>query len=499
MTTRQPRHLVRAGLTTLSFALLTACTVGPNFVAPQAQVPEKWTPHTSATTQSHPVDASIDPKWWSQFGDAQLDALIQRAVSSNLDIQVAATRLLQSRWERRIVGAAGLPSVGANAAYQRTGVSGVGVLGQEGESSGPADGGNASVMGAEAGAPFNLYQYGFDAAWELDLWGRNRRANESADAMIVATDEMRHGVIVSVLTETATSYIQLRAVQATTATVTESLTLAKQSLELTKRRRAEGVATTLEVSEASALVASIESELPALEEQQGHLVNALSLLVAQPPGTLTAELAGARPVPPVPAQVPVGLPSELARRRPDIRQAEARLHSSTANIGVAQADFYPHVTLSGNIGMQSLSFASLGTWAARQFAVGPTMSLPIFEGGRLKGTLKLREAQQQEAALAYQKTVLNAWREIDDALIAYDAQQRRRASLTAAVEHSQTAYRAAVSRYKAGASTFLDVLVVQRSLLDAQTALVHSNAEVSLTVVRLYKALGGGWEDSPLA
>ncbi len=192
------------------------------------------------------------------------------------------------------MGAAGLPSVGANAAYQRTGVSGVGVLGQEGESSGPADGGNASVMGAEAGAPFNLYQYGFDAAWELDLWGRNRRANESADAMIVATDEMRHGVIVSVLTETATSYIQLRAVQATTATVTESLTLAQQSLELTKRRRTEGVATTLEVSEASALVASIESELPALEEQQGHLVNALSLLVAQPPGTLTAELAGAR-------------------------------------------------------------------------------------------------------------------------------------------------------------------------------------------------------------
>ncbi len=488
MTGNRPFTRLATAVSIISALVLTACTVGPDFVAPQAKVPEAWTTHTSAAAVSHPQDTPVDSQWWSLFGDAQLTSLVQRALANNLDIQVAASRLLQSRWERRIVGSAGLPSVGTGASYTRAGASGA-----------AAPAGGAEAAGADPSVPFNLYQSGFDASWELDLWGRNRRAVESADATIVATDEMRHGVIVAVVTETAQDYVQLRAVQSTMATVRQSLEIAQQSLALTQRRRAEGVATTLEVSEAAALAGSIESQLPTLEEQQGHLINALSMLVAQPPGTLAAELNIARPVPPVPAQIPVGVPSELAQRRPDIRQAEARLHASTANIGMANADFYPHITLSGSVGLQSLSFANLGTWAARQFAVGPTMSLPIFEGGRLKGTLRLREAQQQEAALLYQKTVLNAWREIDDALIAYDTQQRRRKSLSATVEHSEAAYGAALSRYKAGANTFLDVLVVQRSLLEAKTALVQSNAEVSLTAVHLYKALGGGWEDAAVS
>ncbi|WP_420997636.1 efflux transporter outer membrane subunit [Cupriavidus sp. 30B13] len=500
------RPAVRTAAAGTLALLLAGCAVGPDFVPPGAQVPHRWATHASAGADSRALDQPADAQWWRLFGDPQLTALVQRAVASNLDIRAAAARLLQSRWERRIVSAAGLPSVGANAGYQRSGASDTGLMSLQGVSSAGvpaaamADGtgtGNAGIPGADASAPFNLYQAGFDASWELDLWGRNRRAVESAEAMAAAADEMRHGVILAVLTETATDYIQLRETQATIATVNASLALARHSLALTQKRRAEGVATDLEVSEASALTASIEARLPMLEERQGRLVNALSLLVAQPPGALAGELDMARPVPPVPAQVPVGVPSELARRRPDIRQAEARLHSATANIGMAQADFYPQVSLSGSFGLQSLSFASVGSWASRQFAIGPTLSLPIFEGGRLRGTLKLREAQQQEAALLYQKTVLNAWHEIDDVLLAYDAQQRRRKSLATTVEHSQAAYRAALSRYRAGATTFLDVLVVQRALLEAETEFVRSNAEVSLTAIRLYKALGGGWEEQP--
>ncbi|MFM0700671.1 efflux transporter outer membrane subunit [Paraburkholderia sediminicola] len=496
-----PRRLKLAAASLL-LGSLGACVVGPDFVRPEVKAPDSWATHQHAETASHPVDHSIEPQWWTLFGDSQLTELEQRAVASNLDIRIAATRLQESRWQRRIIGSAELPSIGANANYQRSGASNNGLMSLLGVTPGAsasemANGtgyGNNGIQGADASAPFNLYQYGFDASWELDLWGRTRRSVEAANALTESAAEIRHGVILAVLTETAADYVQLRATQATLATVKETLELARHSLDLTHKRQAEGVATRLEVSEAAAQVDAIDARLPPLEAQESQLINALSLLVATQPGTLASELQTAKPVPPVPAEVPIGLPSELARRRPDIRQAEAQLHAATANIGVAKADFYPNVTLSGSFGMQSLSFATLGTWASRQFAIGPTLSLPMFEGGRLTGVLRLRETRQQEAALQYQKTVLNAWHEIDDAMIAYDAQQRRRTSMGRALAHNQAAYDAAVSRYKAGATTFLDVLVVQQALLDTQTEWVRSNAEVSFTVIRLFKALGGGWD-----
>ncbi|WP_321929445.1 efflux transporter outer membrane subunit [Burkholderia cenocepacia] len=488
-------------------AALAGCAVGPDFVSPQAPTPAAWDVEHRGTPASRPVERALDPAWWTLFGDPQLTALVQRATANNLDVRLAASRLIESRWQRRIVGAAGLPSVGANANYQRMGASDKGMMSLLGVSSAPpasavANGtglGNSGLPGADASAPVNLYQYGFDASWELDFWGRTRRAVESADAMTVAANENRHGVILSVLTETAADYVQLRTVQATLASVKETLALATQSLDLTRKRRQEGVATALEVSEAAAQVQSIAARVPDLETQEDKLINALSLLVAEQPGALASELRAVRPVPPVPAEVPIGVPSELAKRRPDIREAEARLHAATAAIGVAKAEFYPSVTLSGSFGMQSLNFATLGTWAARQFAIGPTLNLPIFQGGRLTGMLRLREAQQQEAAIAYRKTVLGAWHEIDDALIEYGGQQRRREHLADALAHNRTAYDAAVARYKAGATTFLDVLVVQQALLDSQMRWVGANGDVSITAIRLFKALGGGWEhaDAP--
>ena len=214
--------------------------------------------------------------------------------------------------------------------------------------------------------------------------------------------------------------------------------------------------------------------------------------MGQPPQALYAELSADAPVPPTPRQVPIGLPSQLAERRPDIRQAEARLHAATASIGVAKGDFYPRITLSGNIGSQAMQLSDFGSWGSRAFGIGPQFSLPLFDGGRLRGVLNLREAQQQEAAIAYQQIVLRAWHEIDDQLSAYNAGQLRRDSLAEAVRQNQIALGTAQQQYVEGVVDFVNVLTVQGELLATQQHWVESSTGVSLAMVGLYKALGGG-------
>jgi len=219
-------------------------------------------------------------------------------------------------------------------------------------------------------------------------------------------------------------------------------------------------------------------------------------LLAEEPGALTKTLDDPRDVPALPQQVPIGFPSELVQRRPDIRKAEAELHAATAAIGMAKADFYPRISLNGSAGFQSLQLSSLADWASGQFVVGPSITMPIFEGGRLKGTLQLREAQQQEAAIVYKRTVLQAWREVDDALIVYDAEQQRHERLQEVVNLNLRALSIARQRYKAGAVDFLDVLNVQKQLLEAQSNLEQSKAEAATNLITLCKVLGGGWEST---
>ncbi|MGH7153253.1 MAG: efflux transporter outer membrane subunit, partial [Acetobacteraceae bacterium] len=252
--------------------------------------------------------------------------------------------------------------------------------------------------------------------------------------------------------------------------------------------------TDLDVANAAAQVRTTAAQIPALEQQEHQLINALSFLLAKPPNALTAELAVPRPVPPVPPQVPVGFPSELARRRPDVRQAEAQLHAATANIGVAVAAFYPQITLNGSAGFQALNFDKLWTWPARMYALGPGITLPIFEGGQLRETVELRKAQQQEAAIAYQRTVLQAWHEVDNALDAYRREQQRRQQLVQAVADNRRALGLAQSRYQEGVADFLSVLTAEQNLLATEQQLANSTTAVSDNLVALYKALGGGWE-----
>ncbi|MBD9610597.1 efflux transporter outer membrane subunit [Pseudomonas sp. PDM02] len=457
---------------------LTACTVGPDFQKPQARQVTEWSKPSKAAA-SEVKTADMDERWWEVFQDPKLSALTQRALTDNLDLKLASSRLQQSRAARQVITAERYPNTAATGSYGRKRNSGEGL---------------SDPSGHHGDSAFNLWDAGFSASWELDFWGRVRRETEAADATLEVAENDQRGVLLSVLAETAQDYIQLRGVQSTRAVIEQNLDVARHSLKLSQLRLADGVATDLDVAEAAAQVAAIESRLPALEQRQSQLINALSLLMGEPPQALHAELSTDAPVPQTPRQVAIGLPSQLAERRPDIRQAEARLHAATANIGVAKGDFYPRITLSGNLGSQAMQLSDFGSWGSRAFGIGPQFSLPLFDGGRLRGVLNLREAQQQEAAIAYQQTVLRAWHEIDDQLTAYNASQLRRDSLAEAVRQNQIALRTAQQQYVEGVVDFVNVLTVQGELLATQQQWVESSTGVSLAMVGLYKALGGGWE-----
>lgn len=459
--------------------VLTGCTLGPDFQRPDSQAPQDWAPLQGNAAPSQPAAEPLELRWWENFHDAQLTALIQRVAANNLDLRIAGARLLQSRAQRSSIAADETPSVGLNTGYSRARNSAEGLNDPSG---------NAGK------AAYNLWQGDLVAGWELDLWGRVRRQVEAADASVEVAENDRRGVVLSLLAETAGDYIQLRAVQRTLATTRDNLDVARHSLKLSNDRQAQGVATRLDVAQASAQVASIEARLPTLEAREADLVNALSLLAGEAPRSLQNDLQQGADLPAPQQRFAIGVPSELAQRRPDIRQAEARLHAATASIGVAKADFYPSIRLSGNVGFQALQLSDFGGWDSRRFAIGPQISLPIFEGGRLSGVLDLREAQQQEAALNYRKVVLGAWHEIDDVLRLYNASQLRRDHLAEAVRQNRIALETAQRQYVEGAVDFLNVLTVQGALLASEEQWIDSSAAVSQALVGLYKALGGGWQ-----
>ena len=487
----------------LCFAL-NGCLVGPDFERPQTSTPDVFNRTQAAQAPSKAVESELSPEWWTLFNDPTLDSLEQQLTDANLDVAAASARLRQSRAEQRIAGAAEYPTLNGDASYNRERGSPNGILSLLGvpplqtqqSAAGNTGLGVAPLPGSKGSPPYSLYQFGFDASWEIDIWGGARRGVEAATALSDASYEDRNAVLLSARAELARDYVQLRDTQALLQIARQNLEIARNATKLTEKRVQEGVVTNLDVDNASALAETIESLIPTLESRSETTINAIGLLLAKEPHALEEMLAEPRDVPALPEQVPIGLPSELVQRRPDIRKAEAQLHAATASIGIAKADFYPRISLNGSAGFQSLQLSNLATWASGQYVLGPSISLPIFEGGRLTGTLHLREAQQQEAAIVYKRTVLDAWREVDDALVVYDAEQRRRDRLKKVVSLNQNALSIAEKRYKAGAVDFLDVLNVQKQLLDAQSNLEQSKADAAANLITLCKVLGGGWEST---
>jgi NodT family efflux transporter outer membrane factor (OMF) lipoprotein len=478
---------------------LSACNAGPDFSPPEWLSPASWFATKAepiAKAPSIPVAEPIDPNWWNIFHDPQLTVLEHRIAGENLDVQVATARLAESRAQLGIAGAGQYPSLNANASYEKEKASNTGIF----AAAPNAVGANGALGNTTGGlrsnklAAFDIYQLGFDATWELDLWGNIRRAVESARASVEASAEVRRATLISSQAELARDYVGLRGAQLQLQIARDNLKTAQQGLDLTQQRAAGGVTTDLDVANAAAQVRTTAAQIPPLEQQESEFINAIGLLLGLPPNALQAQLITAKPVPPVPPRVPVGLPSELARRRPDIRQAEARLHAATAEIGVSVANFYPQVTLSGSLGFQSLQPNKVFDVNALQFTAGPNISIPIFQGGQLRATLELSKAQQKEAAINYQKTVLTAWNEVDNALTAYRTEQARRDQLAQAVAQNERALSLAQSRYQDGVADFLQVLTAEENLLSTQQQLAISTTNVSANLVALYKSLGGGWE-----
>jgi NodT family efflux transporter outer membrane factor (OMF) lipoprotein len=502
----------------------TACSVGPAFHRPDPQTPAAWhdlrrdAGTTSATSDREPpvvVDADPDPRWWHAFHDATLDALIARARAGNLDLQQAVLRIAEARAQLQSAAAQGLPNLRATASYEREqlGLRGLlesnGVfneadkLGQPGSpidriapGAGPAARDRLTSALDRLSSPINLWQAGFDASWELDLFGRVRRSVESARAQVEATRESRNDALVSLEAEVAQTYLQLRGTQAAYDLARQLTDDARQTLTLTESQAAVGLASALDVKQAAAQLADNEAQLPMFEGQIVQAENGLALLVGAPPGTLDDELANHGALPAVPLRVAVGVPSTLARRRPDIREAEAQLHAATANVGVAVAQFYPDITLTGQIGTRAQNASDLARWSHLFYSFGPAVSLPIFSGGVLTANLKLANAREAEAALAYRKTVLVALRDVDNALAVYRSDLNHRDALARSVDAQQTAFDLARERYAKGLVSFIVVLDAQTRLARAKQQYVQATTQVATDLVALYKALGGGWQDA---
>jgi outer membrane protein, multidrug efflux system len=483
-------------------ALLAACTVGPNFVRPTPQAPAHWSERAIAPSAEPPPRSSVTEQsadlrtWWSGFDDPKLDSLIDRALISNLDLRAAVLRIDEARAQRAISAAAYWPTLSVDASYDRQRFSVTTPTGALFNAVGSAHvpgGANTSVPN-----PYNQFQLSAGASWEIDLFGRVRRSVEAAQATLQVSVEDHRAVMVSVLADVSQSYMELRGAQARLAIAKENLATIDELLELTRQRRAAGLTTEIDVSNAMAQAMVTRAEVPAFELEITQSINQLSQLLAREPEALRVELDAAAPVPAVPTAVSIGLPAELARRRPDIREAEANLHAATAQIGVAVANLFPRLTLAANGGFQSESAGNLLEWASRFASFGPSLDLPVFDRGRWK-TVRLYDVRAQEAALAYQRTVLNALHEVENALAAYGADQQRRAWLDATVAQNRDALALSRQRYESGLAAFIDVLDVERTLQQNQLALADSISAISTDLVRLYRTLGGGWEQGPLS
>lgn len=457
------------------------CTVGPDYSAPVVEAPARFG-QTRTDVASRTSPAPVDPTWWRQFGDPELTSLVTRVAGQNLDLQAAAERVLQGRAQIRVVASRGLPQIEAKSSYSRDRLS--------------PTGDPAALVVPAPGAPeeFDVFQNGLNSSWDLDLFGRIKRQTEAQAAETQAAVEERRGVALAAVADLASDYFQLRGIQAELAIAERNLLVAQGNTALVQTRFANGVATTLDLARAKAQEATIGSTVPQLRTQQVALINAIGTLLGQTPRALQAELTAPATGATIPAVVPVGISTALVRQRPDLRQAEARLHAATAEIGAAEAAFYPDITLTGSFELQGLQLKDAFSLYSRAFEVGPSISLPIFQGGRLRGTLELRKSQAREAALQFRRVLLRAWQELDDALTGFAEAQARAELVSAAVKQNQVALAAARQRYREGVGDFIDINLVQSQLLQSENELAQSRTAIATRLVSLYRALGSGWE-----
>ena len=474
---------------------LTGCAaVGPNYQKPDIATPVRFGAETAPLSMPQAAEADLT-SWWTGFHDAELNSLIARALDANLDLKTAASRVREAREQEIVAGAAGLPSVSATADPAHL-HSGRNILSQLG-------GGNSSSSSSGSGAPpspsgstdVTLYSLGFDATWEIDVFGGVRRSVEVAEAGSEAARwEMRDGEVM-LTAEIATDYISLRAAQARLTILAGELKSQNATLDLVSARARTGFVTQLDVNQQYALRATTDAQIPALEAQARTMEHAIAVLLAAQPNALSAELDQTAPVPEIPATLPIGLPSDLLRRRPDIREAERKLAQATANEGVAVAALYPKFNLIGAVNLASNSLGSLfNSSSLSEVALG-MISWPLFKGGEAHANIRAKQEEEQQAYFAYQKAVLTAVQDCEDALVRYAAEQRRMAPLEEAETRERSSIAISGQQYQAGLTNYVNVLTAESNELQASDQLAQSKEALAADLASLYKALGGGWRE----
>ena len=451
--------------------LLSGCTVGPNYKRPTVAVPPTYRglgPDGTAQTEAATLG---DQKWWDIFQDEQLHTLIHTALQQNYDLRIAASRILEAKSQLGITRADQFPTASAGA-------------------------GIADVRTAQSkflpAFETSTGQATLAAVWELDFWGKFRRATEAARANLLASEWARQEVVSTLVANVAAAYFQLRALDLELEISKRTFDSRQESLRLTQMLANGGATSLLDVRQAEQLVFTAGAEIPALEQQIEQQENSLSILLGQNPGDITRgeTLTEQRQ----PSQVPPGLPSSLLERRPDIRQAEEQLVAANAEIGVARAAYFPQIVLSGSGGFQSSALTNLFSGPAGAWSFGASLAQPIFTGGRLRSGVRLAEAQQQTAALFYQQSIQGAFRSVSDALIAYRKTREFRAQQELLFQSAQDAARLSHMRYTGGATGYLEVLTNETNAFSAELNLAQARLNELLALVQLYQALGGGWQ-----
>jgi len=463
---------------TAALVLLAGCTVGPNYQPPTVMTPAQWSaPLTNGISSQEPQAGA----WWKCFHDLKLDSLIARAVATNLDLRIAEARVRQARAQLGFAQADYGPTVGASGSYSRQ---------RQSE--------NQPIMGdlsIPSSVPFenDYYQAGFDASWEMDIFGGKRRAVQAATAELAAVKYGCRDVLVTLLSEVARNYAQTRGAQRQLAILKNQIRAQEETVAITQSRVEHGAATELDLQRALALLATIQSQAPPIETVIQTSIHRLGVLLAQPPNALQEELCATAPIPTAPPEVPIGLPSDLLLRRPDLSRAERQLAAETARIGQVKAELFPKFFLTGAAGLASVSASDFFSSASRMWSIGPTVQWRIFDSGRVRASLQAQTAVRDQVALSYEQVVLTSLEEVENALVAYAKEQEHRQLLERAVAANEKAEQLANQRYTKGLGDYLQLLDAQRSLYVSQDELVRSERAVTLNLVALYKALGGGW------
>ena len=460
-----------AGLAVASLAL-SGCNIGPKYKRPVTPVPPAFRGVDNTEVSSDPKNSLGDQQWAQVFREPELQGLLRTALENNYDLRIAAQRVLEAEAQVKITRSQEFPQIT---------IGGTGVGAEFPDN-----------LGSSIASPLTFGSYNVSAAWTPDFWGIYRKQTQAARDQLLAQSWAQRAVRLSLVQSVATTYLQLRLLDQQLAVSQQTLKVRQDSVNLTRTLEQGGASPLSDVRQAEELLYTASNQIPLLEQQIQQNENALRLLLGQNPGPVAHTDPTA--LTPPPEDLPVGLPSQLLERRPDIQQAEAQLRAANAQVGVAKAQFFPQLSLSASGGLGGNTFASLfNTSGQTVYGLG-TLAQPLFEGGKLRGGVQLSERQKQEMVLNYQKSIITAFRDVSNALIAVNKQRAARIEQTKLVAAAQDATRLARVRYQGGATSYLEVLTTDTTLFSAQLNLANAQQSEALTLVQLYSALGGGWQ-----